>query len=128
MRYLALVTLAIPIALSVAILAPRPGHLVQLPSGVVDVRAEMAVDEGTELVGAPSGTVLRVAPGFTGRAVIVVRGNGVRLRDFTVDGNREAIEVRAGLPPYDRPFARFTSGNGVLADGVEGLDVERVQF
>jgi hypothetical protein len=128
MRYVALVTLAIPLALSVVILAPRPGHLVQLPPGVVDVHAEMAVDEGTELVGAPSGTVLRMAPGFKGRAVIVVRGNGVRLRDFTVDGNRDAIEVSAGLPPSDQSFARFTLGNGVLAEGVNGLDVERVQF
>lgn len=123
-----LLALAISIAVSVAVVTPQPHHLVQLPPGIVDVRSEMAIDRGMEVVGAPSGTVLRVAPGFSGRAVIVVRGDGVRLRDFTVDGNREAIETRSGLPPSDQPFARFTQGNGVLAEDVNGLDVERVQF
>jgi hypothetical protein len=126
MRFLA--ALAIAIAASLAILAPRPHHILQLPAGIVEIHSEMAIDSGTELVGAPSGTVLRVSPRFQGRAVIVVRGNGVRLHDFTIDGNREAIEIRSGLPPSDQPFARFTQGNGVLAEGVNGLDVERVQF
>ncbi|HEV3201275.1 MAG TPA: right-handed parallel beta-helix repeat-containing protein [Bryobacteraceae bacterium] len=123
-----LVALTITLALSFAILAPRPRHILQLPRGIVDVHSEMAFDGGTEVVGDPSGTVLRAAPGFEGRAVIVVRGNGVRLRDFTIDGNREALEVRSGLPPSDQPFARFTRGNGVLAEDVNGLDVERVRF
>jgi hypothetical protein len=123
-----LAALAISIAIAAAVLAPEPRHLVQLPPGIVEVRSEMAIRGNTEVVGAPSGTVLRVAAGFQGRAVIVVRGNGVRLRDFTVDGNRQAIETRSGLPPSDQPFARFTLGNGVLAEDVHGLDVERVRF
>jgi hypothetical protein len=123
-----LVALAIMLGLSFAILAPRRRHLLQLPFGIVDVHSEMAIDSGTELVGAPSGTVLRAAPGFQGRAVIAVRGNGVRLHDFTIDGNREALEIRSGLPRSDQPFARFTNGNGVLAEDVSGLTVERVQF
>ncbi len=124
----ALWALAVPLALSLAILTPQPRHVVQLRPGIVEVHSEMRIAEGTELVGAPSGTVLRVAPGFSGRAVIVVGGNDVRLHDFTVDGNRQAIETPSGLPPYDRPFARFTQGNGVLAEAVERLDVERVRF
>ena len=39
-----------------------------------------------------------------------------------------AAEIRAGLPPYDVPFARFTRGNGVLADGVSGLSIQNVRF
>jgi hypothetical protein len=120
--------LAISIAVSLALVMPQPRHLVQLPPGVVEVRSEMVIDSGTELVGAPSGTVLRVAPGFSGRAVIVVGGSGVRLRDFAIDGNREAIETRSGLPPSDQPFAHFTRGNGVLAEDVTRLLMERVQF
>jgi hypothetical protein len=123
-----LVGLAILLGVSAAILAPQPAHILQLPPGVVDVRSEMTIDSGTELVGAPSGTVLRVVPGFQGRAVIVVRGNGVRLRDFTIDGNREATEIRSGLPRSDQPFARFTLGNGVLAESINALEVERVRF
>jgi hypothetical protein len=109
--------------------APAPGRrILQLPAGVVEVRSEMVVGGLTEVRGARSGTVLRAAPGFAGRAIIVARGDGVRLRDFTVDGNRDALEVRAGLPPYDTPFARFTRGNGVLADGIAGVRVENVRF
>ncbi|HLK63111.1 MAG TPA: right-handed parallel beta-helix repeat-containing protein [Bryobacteraceae bacterium] len=116
------------LAVAVIVLKPLPRHVVQLPAGVVEVHAEMLVDAGTEVLGSPTGTVLRAAPDFAGRAVMVVRGNDVRLHDFAIDGNREAIETRSGLPPYDRPFAHFTNGNGVLAEGVEGLQVERVRF
>ncbi len=82
----------------------------------------MVLEDGAELRGAASGSVLRAAADFHGRALIVVRGNHVLLRDFTVDGNREKLESRLGLPAYDVPFARFTPGNGVLADGVRTSD------
>jgi len=102
--------------------------MVRLPPGVIAVRAEMLVEGGTDLGGDASGTVLRAAPGFVGRAVIVVRGGNVRLHDLTIDGDREAIEVPQELPPYDTPFARFTRGNGVLAEDLAGLKIENVRF
>ncbi len=67
-----------------------------------------------------------MAPDFRGRAALVVRGREARLHDFTIEGNRDAWNSRSGLPPYDVPFARFTRGNGILAEGVDGLTVERV--
>ena len=103
-------------------------RFVQLPPGVTEVHAEMVLEEGAEVRGSSSGSVLRAAPDFRGRALIVVRGNRVRLRDFTVDGNRAALEVRAGLPGYDVPFAHFTFGNGVLAEGVRDLIIQNVRF
>jgi hypothetical protein len=124
-------------ALAVAVLAaaalllvrPKPARrVIQLPPGIVDVRSEMSVDGATEVVGAPSGTTLRAAQGFQGRAVIVVHGAGAILRDFSIDGNRDALEARTGLPAYDKPFARFTRGNGVLAEDVDAFSVERVRF
>jgi len=114
---------------ALALLPPVPRQkILVLPAGVTEVHSEIVVEAGTEVRGAASGTVLHVAPGFSGRAVIVVRGDGVRLRDFTIDGNRAAVETRSGLPPSDVPFARFTRGNGVLAEGVAGLAIERVRF
>lgn len=107
---------------------PSPRRLIHLPPGIVDVHAELIIQTGTEVAGSPLGTVLHAAPDFIGRAVIVVQGNGVRLRGFTVDGNRKAIETRSGLPASDVPFTRFTHGNGILAEGVDSLFVERVQF
>ena len=122
-----LVAAALALAAFVAAPAPR-GKVIQLPAGVVEVHAEMAIGSGTEVRGSARGTVLHAALDFSGRAILVVSGDGVLLRDFTVDGNRGALEIRAGLPPYDVPFARFTRGNGVLADGVRGLGIQNVRF
>jgi hypothetical protein len=103
-------------------------HVVQLPPGILDLHSEMVIESGAQVTGAPSGSVLRAAADFRGRALLVVRGDHVVLRGFAVDGNRAALEVRAGLPAYDTPFARFTPANGVLAEGVAGLAIEGVDF
>ena len=117
------------IAGAIALTRPVPRQkVIVLPAGLTEVRSEIVMEGGTEIRGAPSGSVLRAAAGFSGRAVIVVRGGSVTLRDFTIDGNRSALEIRAELPPYDVPFARFTRANGVLAEGVDGLAIERVRF
>jgi hypothetical protein len=50
------------------------------------------------------------------------------LRDFAVDGNREKLESRGGLPGSGVPFARFTLANGVLAEGVSQLAIRNVRF
>src|ERR1043166_10297579 len=96
----AAVGIAAVIALGTLILRPEPHRkVIVLPAGVVDVRSEMIVEAGTEVRGAPSGTVLRMAADFPGRAVIVARGAGIRLHDFAIEGNREMHDARAGLPP-----------------------------
>lgn len=105
---------------------PRRRSVRLLPAGVVEVHAEIVVDADSELRGSPYGTVLHLAPDFAGRAAVVVRGDNVTLRNFTIDGNRAALETRAGLPPYDIPFAKFTRANGVLAEGVAGLTIDRL--
>jgi hypothetical protein len=111
------------------LLAPSPrGRVVQLAPGTIALHAEMVLEEGAEVRGAASGSMLRAAADFEGRALIVVRGNHVLLHDFAVDGNREKLEPRLGLPGYDVPFARFTPGNGVLAEGVDHLAIRNVRF
>ncbi len=115
------------IAAAVAALAPSPRRAVRrLPPGVTELHSEMLV-EG-DLVGDPEGSTLRMAPDFEGRAAIVVHGNGARLRDFAVEGNLANRELRTGLPPYNVPFARFTTGNGVLVENAAGVSIERVGF
>jgi hypothetical protein len=83
---------------------------------------------GTELRGAPQGSTLRLANGFQGAAAIIVRGPGNWLHGFSIEGNRAVLEVRQGLPPYDRTFASFTSRNGVLAEGAQDLRIRDVGF
>ena len=117
----------VAIAVAALFLAPlRRRPVRQLPAGVIEIHSEIAVDADSELRGAPTGTVLDLAPDFSGRAAIVVRGDNVTLRDFTIDGNRDALETRDGLPPSDTSFAKFTRANGVLAERVAGLTIERL--
>jgi hypothetical protein len=121
----ALAAAGVAFAVAVLWLAPLRRHRVlQLPAGVVELHAGIAVDADTELRGASSGTVLHLAADFAGRAAVVVRGDNVTLRDFTIDGNRAALETRTGLPPSNVPFAKFTGANGVLAERVSGLTID----
>lgn len=110
----------------------RAGGLVRLPAGVIEISSELRIPEGArelEIVGAAEGTVLRAAADFQGRAVLSCRSStGIRLRDFTIDGNREALAQVIGLPPSDVPFAEFYSNNGLLAEDVEKLTVSNVRF
>ena len=124
MRWLAVLAVA---TLAVAIIGPRPRRSeVQLPAGVLEVHSELVID--SDLRGDPAGSVVRMASDFHGRAAIVIRGGGVRVGDFSIEGNREDHESRSGLPPYDVPFARFTGANGILAEGVSGVTIERVRL
>src|SRR5580704_8692564 len=95
---------------------PVPQYrLVRLPAGIMEIREPLTVDGNTEVRGAPRGSAIRMADDFIGRAAILIRGNGVELRDFVILGNREHLEVRSDLPPYDRSFAAYTEHNGILA-------------
>lgn len=117
------------LAVAAFVLLPGPRYrIVQLPPGVLYVQSEMVVGSGTELRGAPGGSILRFAPGFAGRALIVVKGSNVRLRDFTIEGNRDATDPHTGLPGYDTSFAAFTRGNGVLAAEVWSLRIQNLRL
>jgi hypothetical protein len=119
----------IGVLLAAAVSIPLTGRVV-LPAGVVTVAAEIVVPEGARdlvIVGNPRGTVLRMAPGFAGRAAVVCsRASNVRFVGFGIEGNRSGAV--AGLPPSNVRFADFYRRNGILADGVTGLAVERVTF
>lgn len=111
--------------------APRTG-LVVLPAGVFEIASELAVPEGArdlEIRGAASGTVLRAAPRFRGRALLRVKSAArVRIANLTMDGNRAALARPAGLPPSDVPFSRFSEDNGLLAEDVDSLAISGLDF
>jgi hypothetical protein len=124
-----LVSIAALAALALLLSLPAPGpRAILLPAGVFELHREMLVAGGTELRGAASGTVLRAAADFDGRALLVIDGAGVTLRNITLDGNRDLLERRTGLPPSDTPFSQFTRGNGVLAIGAGKLRIENLRF
>lgn len=103
------------------------GRVRVLAAGTVEIHEPIEAAAGTELRGAAAGTVLRMAADFHGAAAIVA-GSGAWLRDFAVDGNRAALEVKQGLPEYDRPFAGFTANNGIVTQGTDGVHIENVEF
>jgi hypothetical protein len=103
-------------------------RLIPLPAGIMDIREPLTVDADTELRGSVRGSAIRMAQGFAGSAAIIIRGNRVRLRNFTILGNRDQLEVRSGLPPYDRAFANFTGRNGILADAHSDITIENLRF
>jgi len=110
----------------------RTSGVVVLPPGVIEVSAELVLPAGArdlEIRGAASGTTLRAANGFRGRAIFfVTSGADIRFRDFSIDGNRNALETRTGLPPSNVPFVRFTPAGGIAADGTNGLSVSGLKF
>src|SRR5262249_35575784 len=74
-------------------------------------------------------TILRAASDFRGRAILSCKsGSHIRFRDLTIDGNRGAIEQRAGLPDSSTPFRRFTTNNGILIEGGANIAVSGVSF
>jgi Right handed beta helix region len=107
---------------------PPQYRVIQLPEGIMDIHEPLTVDADTELRGSVRGSAIRMAQGFAGSAAIIIRGNRIRLRNFTVLGNRDQLEVRSGLPPYDRPFAAFTARNGILADAHSDIAIENLRF
>ena len=107
---------------------PEPlRRVIQLPGGVTRLNRPWEIASGVEVRGSPRGSVLRMEAPFDGPAALVVRSD-VYLHGFTIDGNRAALEQPGGLPPYDVPFARFTRGNGILAEGGNGVRIADVRF
>lgn len=104
---------------------------VRLPAGTVEISSEIAIPSGAhdlELVGDPAGTILRASAAFKGRAIFTSHGaKRIRFANFTIDGNRAALERRAGLPPYVA-FVGFHPNNGILIQNAENLVIEAVSF
>ena len=106
--------------------------VVQLPAGTVTVSAEIAIPEGAHgltIRGAATGTILRAAAGFQGRALLVSKSaRGLSLEGFAIDGNRARLEKPSGLPPSNVPFSRFSRNNGILIEDADSLAVSGVKF
>jgi hypothetical protein len=104
--------------------------IVRLPPGITEVRRELIVAGATDLEIVGSGdTVLKATADFQGRAVLVIeRGSRIRLRNFTIDGNRTAVERPAEMPPSSSPFLQHFAGNGIALSGSSDVLLSGVRF
>jgi Nitrous oxidase accessory protein len=107
-----------------------PFQSIKLPPGITEIHQEWIIPENAhdlEVVGA--GSILRAAADFHGRAIFVVKsGTRIRFRDFTIDGNRDALEQRVGLPGSDVPFRKFTVNNGILIEDGADIKISSMSF
>ena len=110
----------------------RRTGVIELPAGTLILHREIVLPEGArhlEIRGNPSGSTLRAAADFEGRALIYSKGaSDLRLTGFRIDGHRTALEKPIGLPPSDVPFARYYRNNGILVEGATRLVIRDVSF
>jgi hypothetical protein len=101
-----------------------------LPAGITEVSSEIKLPEGAHnltIIGDHS--TLRAAANFHGRAILSCHNcRQIELRNFAIDGNRQALEKPVPLPPSDRSFASFFADNGILIEDTDGFSVDRLDF
>ena len=117
------------LALLLAISFPETGT-VHLSPGAIEVSSELKLPAGAhDLTILGDHTTLRAANDFHGRAILSCQGcRRVTFRNFTIDGNRAALEKPMPLAPSDKPFASFYPNNGILIEDADGLVVDHVDF
>jgi hypothetical protein len=120
MRRLSILTMLSPFLLSAATpeadlraaLQTKTGA-VTLPSGVIEISREIVLPfDIHDLEIAGKNTTIKAAATFRGRALVVLSaGRNIKLHDFALDGNRDAIGRSIGLLPAScfRGLSRTTA-------------------
>ncbi len=100
-----------------------------MPAGDFTLKREILIEGAHDLEIRGSGTRIRAAIAFEGRAMIrIVKSNRVRIHKLEIDGNRVALETRMGLPPSDKTFAASFRRNAIAAEDCDGFTVADVKF
>jgi len=74
-------------------------------------------------------TTLRATADFRGRAVLsCLNCRNIKLFNFAIDGNRDAIGKPVPIAPWDKSFADFFVDNGILVEDTAGLEIEHVDL
>jgi hypothetical protein len=121
------VSAATPEAMLRAVLETKTGA-VTLPAGAIEISREIVLpSDAHDLDVSGAATTIKAASTFRGRALIVIpAGKNIKVHDMSLDGNRDVIGRPLGLPPSETMFSRFMPNNGILAEGITGLEISRV--
>ncbi len=102
-----------------------------LPPGTIEVSSELTIAPGAhdlQIVGA-GGSVLKASADFKGSAILTIdQARNIRLRDFSIEGNREQAPKQVDMVPPENALRVWYSDNGILADRTEGLEIDGVRF
>jgi hypothetical protein len=96
----------------------------------VEISSELILAPGAhdlEIVG--NETRLKAADNFRGRAILVLENaERIYLHDFMLDGNRGKLAKPLEMAPPENAFRVWYPNNGVLANKVAGLEIERLEL
>jgi hypothetical protein len=117
------------LALLLALPLPSTG-MIHLPRGVTEISAEMRLPDGAhDLVIAGDHTTLHAAANFQGRAIFSCHGCArIHFTNFSIDGNRSALEKPLPLAPSARTFASVFPNNGILIEDSDVVAIDHVDF
>lgn len=103
-----------------------------LPAGTIELHAPLQFEPGAhdiEVRGHSSGSTLRLARDFKGRAAIVGSGvTNVRLGGFQVVGDRAEAPTSLYLPGSDTPFVDYYDKNGIVFTDSRGVTIRDVSL
>ena len=111
-------------------LARQTTGVIRLPAGVIQISSELRLAPGAhDLEIAGSGTLLKADDNFKGRAIFVAEGaRRIRMHDFSVDGNRPALEKPTEMAPPENAYRIWYGDNGILFDQTQGIEIADVHF
>jgi Right handed beta helix region len=101
-----------------------------LPPGVTEISSEIKLPDGAhDLVITGHGSTLHAAAIFQGRAIFSCQGcRRIHFANFTIDGNRAALEKPMPFAPSGKSFASVFPNNGILIEESDGVSIEHVDF
>ena len=98
---------------------------VTLPTGVIEISREITLPaDAHDLNITATNTTIKASSTFRGRALLILpAGKNIAIRDLSLDGNRAAFPEPLGPPPPTAMLSRVVANNGIVAEGVQGLEI-----
>ena len=106
--------------------------LVELPAGEIRLDRPLILPKGVtnvELRGNSAGSILKLDPGFEGRAAIEVdTDSNVTLSGFAIHGDRTDMKSDWYLPLKEAAFADYYTANGIVVRNSSNVTIRGVDF
>jgi hypothetical protein len=106
----------------------RTSGTVDLPAGIIEISSELQIPDGAKQLRIQGhNTIIRAKPGFKDRALVSSKSAAnLEVSSITFEGTPNSNAI--GLPPYDKTFAQFYSGNGILIEHGAGVTLSDLTF